>query len=61
MHALPVAHGLYRRRAENAYYVQKYYDIESLEAAVDVIDRASRHANAVFHSEITSFTAGNDC
>lgn len=51
MHALPVAHGLHRRKADDAYYVQEYYDVESLEAAVNVIDSASRLANKVLYSK----------
>lgn len=51
LHALPVLHGLHRRRSDDLGYVRNYYDLNSLRAATQVMENASLKGNEVLYAD----------
>lgn len=51
LHALPVLHGLHRRRSDDLGYVRNYYDLNSLREATQVMENASRQGNEVLYAD----------
>ncbi|AQP44970.1 hypothetical protein [Tessaracoccus flavus] len=51
LHALPVMHGLHRRRSDDLGYVRNYYDLASLWEATQVIQNARRKGNEVLYAD----------
>lgn len=51
LHALPVLHGLHRRRSDDLGYVLNYYDLNSLREATHVMENASRKGNEVLYAD----------
>lgn len=51
IHALPVKHGLHRRRTEEPHYVKNFYTVESLQKARELFEQTRRLGNAVLYSD----------
>lgn len=51
LHALPVLHGLHRRRSDDLGYVRNYYDLNSLREATQVMENASLKGNEVLYAD----------
>lgn len=51
LHALPVLHGLHRRRSDDLGYVRNYYDLDSLRKATQVMENARRKGNEVLYAD----------
>lgn len=51
LHALPVLHGLHRRRSDDHGYVRNYCDLDSLREATQVMGNASRKGNEVLYAD----------
>lgn len=51
LHALPVLHGLHRRRSDDVGYVRNYYDLASLREATQVMENARRKGNEVLYAD----------
>ena len=51
IHALPVAHGLHRRKSDDPGYVRNFYDVADLEAVTAVLKATSRQGNALLYHD----------
>lgn len=51
LHALPVLHGLHRRRSDDLGYVRNYYDLASLREATQVMQNARRKGNEMLYAD----------
>ena len=51
LHALPVLHGLHRRRSDDLGYVRNYFDLTSLREATQVMENARRKGNEVLYAD----------
>ncbi|MBB1586751.1 MAG: hypothetical protein HG423_008165 [Propionibacterium sp.] len=51
LHALPVLHGLHRRRSNDPGYVRNYYDLASLREATQVMQNACRKGSEVLYAD----------
>lgn len=51
MHALPVLHGLHRRRSDDLAYVRNYFDLEALREATAAMVTAHRKGNNVLYAD----------
>lgn len=51
LHALPVLHGLHRRRSDDLGYVRNYYDLASLQEATQVMEKARWKGNEVLYAD----------
>lgn len=51
LHALPVLHGLHRRRSDDLGYVRNYYDLDSLREATQVMENAIRKGSEVLYAD----------
>jgi hypothetical protein len=51
IHALPVAHGLQRRKSDDPMYVRNFYDVEDLEAVTAVLDATSHQGNVLLYQD----------
>ncbi len=51
LHALPVLHGLYRRRSDDLGYVRNYYNLAPLREATQVMQNACRKGNEVLYAD----------
>lgn len=49
IHALPVLHGLYRRRRDDAHYVRTFYDVAELDAVTERLTSAAREGNRILY------------
>ena len=51
LHALPVAHGLHRRKTKNLGYVRNFYDVEALSAVASSLEAAARVGNGLLYQD----------
>lgn len=51
LHALPVLHGLHRRRSDDLGYVRNYYALDSLREATQVMENAIRKGSEVLYAD----------
>ena len=51
LHALPVRHGLHRRRTRDPMYVREFYDVEHLAAVATSLDAAARAGNRLLYHD----------
>lgn len=51
LHALPVLHGLHRRRSDDLSYVRNYFDLEALREATAIMTMARRKGNEVLYAD----------
>jgi hypothetical protein len=51
LHALPVLHGLHRRKANDPGYVRNFYDIEALSAVTTSLTAAGRTGSALLYHD----------
>lgn len=51
LHALPVLHGLHRRKRDNPGYVRNFYDIEDLLAVTTHLTAAARVGNGLLYHD----------
>ena len=51
LHALPVLHGLHRRRSDDLGYVRNYYDLDSLREATQVMENTIRKGSEVLYAD----------
>lgn len=51
LHALPVAHGLHRRKSKEPHYVRNFFDIEDLKRVTQSLSEAARRGNTLLYHD----------
>ncbi|MCX6399847.1 MAG: hypothetical protein NTX33_07965 [Propionibacteriales bacterium] len=51
LHALPVLHGLHRRKTKDPAYVRNFFDLEQLSAVTEQLSDAARQGNQLLYQD----------
>lgn len=51
LHALPVAHGLHRRKSKEPHYVRNFFNVEDLKQVTQSLSEATRRGNELLYQD----------